>query len=112
MSKTNAITDSGKSKKLISLLVKGKIVTPDFLDIQLQSFKDFFQLDTLPEDRISEGLYKTFQENFPITDSRNQFVLEFLDYLVDSPRYSIDECMERGLTYTVPLKARLKIVLY
>jgi DNA-directed RNA polymerase subunit beta len=66
------------------------------LDIQIQSFKEFFQLDTLPEDE-KEGLYKTFQENFPITDSRNQFVLEFLDYLVDSPRYSIDECVERGL---------------
>ncbi len=88
---------------------KGKIITPDFLDVQLESFRDFFQLDTLPEDRRNEGLYKTFQENFPITDSRNQFVLEFLDYLVDSPRYSIDECVERGLTYSVPLKARLKL---
>lgn len=88
---------------------KGKIITPDFLDIQIESFRDFFQLDTLPEDRRSEGLYKTFQENFPITDSRNQFVLEFLDYLVDSPRYSINECVERGLTYSVPLKARLKL---
>ncbi len=87
----------------------GRIDTPDFLDVQLQSFRDFFQLDTLPEDRIKEGLHKTFQENFPITDSRNQFVLEFLDYLVDSPRYSIDECVERGLTYNVPLKARLKL---
>ncbi len=88
---------------------KGRIVAPDFLDVQLASFTDFFQLDTLPEDRLNEGLYKTFQENFPITDSRNQFVLEFLDYLVDSPRYSIDECVERGLTYSVPLKARLKL---
>ncbi len=88
---------------------KGRIATPDFLDIQLKSFQDFFQLDTLPEDRAHEGLYKTFLENFPITDSRNQFVLEFLDYLVDSPRYSIDECVERGLTYSVPLKARLKL---
>ncbi|MGC4130313.1 MAG: DNA-directed RNA polymerase subunit beta [Bergeyella sp.] len=88
---------------------RGKVITPDFLDVQLESFKEFFQLDTLPEDRKSEGLYKTFQENFPITDSRNQFVLEFLDYLVDSPRYSIDECVERGLTYSVPLKARLKL---
>jgi DNA-directed RNA polymerase subunit beta len=79
------------------------------LDIQIQSFKEFFQLDTLPEERQKESLYKTFQENFPITDSRNQFVLEFLDYLVDSPRYSIDECVERGLTYSVPLKARLKL---
>ncbi len=87
----------------------GRIDTPDFLDVQLQSFRDFFQLDTLPEDRTKEGLHKTFQENFPISDSRNQFVLEFLDYLVDSPRYSIDECVERGLTYNVPLKARLKL---
>ncbi len=88
---------------------KGKVITPDFLDVQLESFKDFFQLDTLPDDRKNEGLYKTFQENFPITDSRNQFVLEFLDYLVDSPRYTLDECVERGLTYSVPLKARLKL---
>lgn len=88
---------------------KGRVAAPDFLDVQLASFKEFFQLDTLPENRVNEGLYKTFQENFPITDSRNQFVLEFLDYLVDSPRYSIDECVERGLTYSVPLKARLKL---
>ncbi len=79
------------------------------MDIQIESFREFFQLDTLPEARKTEALYKTFQENFPITDSRNQFVLEFLDYLVDSPRYSIDECVERGLTYSVPLKARLKL---
>ena len=85
------------------------VEVPDFLDIQVESFKEFFQLDTLPEDRKKEGLYKTFQENFPITDSRNQFVLEFLDYMIDSPRYSIDECIERGLTYSVPLKARLKL---
>jgi len=69
---------------------------PDFLEIQLQSFKDFFQLETNPEDRVNEGLYKVFSENFPITDARNNFVLEFLDYFVDPPRYSIDECMERG----------------
>ena len=82
---------------------------PDFLDIQLQSFQDFFQLDTKPGDRHDEGLYKTFSENFPITDSRNQFVLEFLDYFVDPPRYSEEECIERGLTFSVPLKARLKL---
>ena len=82
---------------------------PDFLDIQLQSFEEFFQIDTLPEDRISEGLFKVFSENFPITDTRNQFVLEFLDYFIDPPRYSIDECIERGLTYSVPLKAKLKL---
>ncbi|MBW7675851.1 DNA-directed RNA polymerase subunit beta [Chryseobacterium chendengshani] len=107
MSKTNAITKG--NERINFSTAKGKIITPDFLDIQLESFKDFFQLDTLPEDRKKEGLHKTFQENFPITDSRNQFVLEFLDYLVDSPRYSIDECVERGLTYSVPLKARLKL---
>ena len=82
---------------------------PDFLDIQLESFEDFFQIDTLPENRSNEGLFKTFMENFPITDTRNQFVLEFLDYFIDPPRYSIDECIERGLTYSVPLKAKLKL---
>ena len=82
---------------------------PDFLDIQLRSFQDFFQLETSPEDRENEGLFNVFSENFPITDSRNNFVLEFLDYFVDPPRYSIAECMERGLTYSVPLKAKLKL---
>jgi DNA-directed RNA polymerase subunit beta len=82
---------------------------PDFLDIQIKSFQDFFQLETKSDERGDEGLYNTFMENFPITDSRNQFVLEFLDYFVDPPRYAIDECIERGLTYSVPLKARLKL---
>ncbi|HNW98224.1 MAG TPA: DNA-directed RNA polymerase subunit beta [Bacteroidales bacterium] len=82
---------------------------PDFLDIQLKSFQDFFQLETTSEDRKNEGLYKVFAENFPITDARNNFVLEFLDYYIDPPRYSIDECIERGLTYSVPLKAKLKL---
>ncbi|MBK6754661.1 MAG: DNA-directed RNA polymerase subunit beta [Flavobacteriales bacterium] len=82
---------------------------PDFLDIQLKSFEEFFQIETLPEHRQSEGLFKVFSENFPITDTRNQFVLEFLDYFIDPPRYSIDECIERGLTYSVPLKAKLKL---
>lgn len=82
---------------------------PDFLDIQLKSFQDFFQLETNPENRINEGLYKVFAENFPITDARNNFVLEFLDYFIDPPRYSIEECIERGLTYSVPLKAKLKL---
>jgi DNA-directed RNA polymerase subunit beta len=82
---------------------------PDFLDIQIKSFQDFFQLETKSEERGEEGLYNTFQENFPITDTRNQFVLEFLDYFVDPPRYNIQECIERGLTYSVPLKARLKL---
>ncbi len=82
---------------------------PDFLEIQLKSFQEFFQLETTPENRINEGLYKVFQENFPITDARNIFVLEFLDYFIDPPRYSIDECMQRGLTYSVPLKAKLRL---
>jgi DNA-directed RNA polymerase subunit beta len=82
---------------------------PDFLEIQLRSFNEFFQLETTPENRINEGLYKVFQENFPITDARNIFVLEFQDYFVDPPRYSIEECIERGLTYSVPLKAKLKL---
>ena len=82
---------------------------PDFLDVQLKSFKDFLQLDTPPEERKNDGLYKVFAENFPITDTRNNFVLEFLDYFIDPPRYTIDECLERGLTYSVPLKAKMKL---
>jgi DNA-directed RNA polymerase subunit beta len=82
---------------------------PDLLEIQIKSFMEFFQLETTPENRMNEGLFKVFQENFPITDARNIFVLEFLDYFVDPPRYSIDECMERGLTYSVPLKAKLRL---
>ena len=82
---------------------------PDFLEVQLKSFQEFFQLETTPENREKEGLYKVFNENFPITDTRNQFVLEFLDYFVDPPRYTIEECIERGLTYSVPLKAKLKL---
>ncbi len=91
----------GKSKNLSE--------TPDLLDIQLQSFQDFFQLETTPDKRNVEGLFRVFKENFPITDTRNIFVLEFLDYFIDPPRYSIDECMERGLTYAVPLKAKLRL---
>ncbi len=82
---------------------------PDFLEIQLKSFREFFQLGTTPENRKNEGLYRVFSENFPITDTRNNFVLEFLDYSIDPPRYSIEECLERGLTYNVPLKAKLKL---
>ena len=82
---------------------------PDFLEVQLRSFKDFLQLDTPPEQRKNDGLYKVFSENFPIADTRNNFVLEFLDYYIDPPRYSIEECLERGLTYSVPLKAKLKL---
>ena len=82
---------------------------PDFLDIQIKSFQDFFQMETKSDARSNEGLYSTFKENFPITDTRNQFVLEFLDYFIDPPRYSVEECIQRGLTYSVPLKARLKL---
>ena len=89
--------------------VKNPLPYPDFLDVQLKSFKDFLQLDTPPEERKNDGLYKVFSENFPITDTRNNFVLEFLDYYIDPPRYTIDECLERGLTYSVPLKAKLKL---
>ncbi len=89
--------------------VKNPMPYPDFLDVQLKSFKDFLQLDTPPELRKNDGLYKVFSENFPIADTRNNFVLEFLDYYIDPPRYSIEECLERGLTYSVPLKAKLKL---
>ncbi len=109
MSKSKTTKNTQGNERINFSSAKGNVEVPDFLDIQIESFKEFFQMDTLPEDRVKEGLYKTFQENFPITDSRNQFVLEFLDYMVDSPRYSIEECVERGLTYSVPLKARLKL---
>ena len=89
--------------------VKNPVPFPDFLDVQLKSFKDFLQLDTPPELRKNDGLYKVFSENFPITDTRNNFKLEFLDYYIDAPRYTIEECLERGLTYSVPLKAKLKL---
>ena len=89
--------------------VKNPMPYPDFLDVQLKSFKDFLQLDTPSELRKNDGLYKVFAENFPIADTRNNFVLEFLDYYIDPPRYSIDECLERGLSYSVPLKAKLKL---
>jgi len=89
--------------------IKNQMQYPDFLEVQLKSFHDFFQLDTPPETRKSEGLYSVFSENFPISDARNNFVLEFLDYYIDPPRYTIEECLERGLTYSVPLKAKLKL---
>ena len=89
--------------------VKNPLPYPDFLDVQLKSFRDFLQLDTPSEQRKNDGLYKVFAENFPIADTRNNFVLEFLDYYIDPPHYSIDECLERGLTYSVPLKAKLKL---
>jgi len=89
--------------------IKNQLEYPDFLEVQLKSFHDFFQMETTPENRNNEGLYQVFQENFPITDTRNNFVLEFIDYTIDPPRYSIDECVERGLTFSVPLKAKLKL---
>ncbi|WP_185872089.1 DNA-directed RNA polymerase subunit beta [Blattabacterium cuenoti] len=97
------------SERITFASVAKKIEYPDFLDIQIKSFKEFFQLDTKPENRKNEGLFKAFTENFPISDARNSFVLEFKGYSIDSPRYSIEECIERGLTYSVPLKAKLKL---
>lgn len=103
------MTLNNKNQRISFATTKNQIDYPDFLDIQLKSFQDFFQLDTTSENRQNEGLYKVFSENFPITDARNNFVLEFLDYFIDPPRYSIEECIERGLTYSVPLKAKLKL---
>ena len=100
---------SSKSQRVSFAGAKTSPNYPDFLDIQIKSFQDFFQLETKSDERNEEGLFNTFKENFPISDTRNQFVLEFLDYFVDPPRYTIQECIERGLTYSVPLKARLKL---
>ncbi len=101
---------SSKNTERISFASrKSQLDYPDFLEVQLKSFGEFFQLGTTPENRKKEGLYKVFTENFPITDTRNNFVLEFLDYYIDPPRYTIEECIERGLTYSVPLKAKLKL---
>ncbi len=101
---------TAKTQQRISFTsIKNRVPYPDLLEIQLKSFRDFFQMDTTAENRKNEGLYKVFQENFPITDTRNNFVLEFIDYYIDPPRYSIEECLERGLTYSVPLKAKLKL---
>ncbi|MBL7924524.1 MAG: DNA-directed RNA polymerase subunit beta [Bacteroidia bacterium] len=107
--KTSLTTEKSVSNRINFSKSKHRIEYPDFLEIQLKSFKDFFQLETTADNRTEEGLYKVFSENFPITDSRNNFVLEFLDYFVDPPRYSLEECIERGLTYSVPLKAKLKL---
>ncbi|MGF1636746.1 MAG: DNA-directed RNA polymerase subunit beta, partial [Cyclobacteriaceae bacterium] len=89
--------------------IKTVIDYPDFLDVQLQSFKDFFQLDTPSEKRIQEGLYKVFMENFPISDSRENFTLEFIDFMIDPPKYNVDESIDRGLTFAIPLKAKLRL---
>jgi len=99
--KLNSRVDFGKIKHLAD--------APDLLEVQIQSFKEFFQLETTPDKRNVEGLFRVFKDNFPITDTRNIFVLEFLDYFIDPPRYTIEECMERGLTYAVPLKAKLRL---
>ncbi|TAF66654.1 MAG: DNA-directed RNA polymerase subunit beta [Cytophagales bacterium] len=98
-----------KTGRISFARVKTLVNYPDFLDVQLQSFKDFFQLETPPEKRQQEGLYKVFMENFPISDSRENFVLEFIDYSIDPPKYNVDECIDRGLTYSVPLKAKLRL---
>ncbi len=103
------MTEQTSNQRITFASTKNQLPYPDFLEIQLQSFQNFFQLNTTPEERKQEGLYQVFQENFPITDTRNNFVLEFLDYTVDPPRYTIQECLERGLTYSVPLKAKLKL---
>src|SRR5450756_1431668 len=101
---------SSKNTERISFASrKNQLKYPDFLEVQLKSFGEFFQLGTTPENRKREGLFKVFTENFPITDTRNNFVLEFLDYYIDPPRYTIEECIERGLTYAVPLKAKLRL---
>ncbi len=100
---------SNEKQRINFASIKNPLSYPDFLEVQLKSFQDFLQLDTPPEKRKNEGLYKVFAENFPITDTRNNFILEFLDYYIDPPRYTIDECLERGLTYSVPLKAKLKL---
>ena len=100
---------SKNNERVIFASKKDQLEYPDFLEIQLKSFADFFQLGTTPENRRKENLYQVFMENFPITDTRNNFVLEFLDYSIDPPRYTIDECIERGLTFSVPLKAKLKL---
>ena len=98
-----------KEPTVVNFASVRKFDYPDFLDIQVKSFKDFFQIETNPDNRLDEGLFKVFKENFPITDARNNFELEFLDYYIDPPRYSIEECIERGLTYSVPLKAKMKL---
>ncbi len=102
-------TQTNKQNRVNFSKSKSLAEYPDLLDIQVKSFQEFFQLETTPENRADEGLFKVFSENFPITDTRNQFVLEFLDYFIDPPRYTIEECIERGLTYSVPLKAKLKL---
>ncbi|MDD2524959.1 MAG: DNA-directed RNA polymerase subunit beta, partial [Bacteroidales bacterium] len=103
------MSSNTENQRITFASTKNPLSYPDFLEVQLKSFQDFLQLETPSEKRNIEGLYKVFAENFPIADTRNNFVLEFLDYYIDPPRYSISECLERGLTYSVPLKAKLKL---
>ncbi|PKP40761.1 MAG: DNA-directed RNA polymerase subunit beta [Bacteroidetes bacterium HGW-Bacteroidetes-10] len=103
------MSQKNNNQRITFATSKSLLDYPDFLEVQLKSFKDFFQLDTTPENRKNEGLFNVFQEVFPITDTRNSFVLEFIDYFIDPPRYSLEECLDRGLTYSVPLKAKLKL---
>ena len=103
------MSSNTENKRVNFASIKNPMKYPDFLEVQLKSFQDFLQLDTPPEKRKNDGLYKVFAENFPIADTRNNFVLEFLDYYIDPPHYTIDDCLERGLTYSVPLKAKLKL---
>jgi len=105
----SSITTTNNNQRINFASIKKPFAYPDFLEVQLKSFQDFLQLDTPTEKRKNEGLYKVFSENFPIADTRNNFVLEFLDYFIDPPRYTIEECIERGLTYSVPLKAKMKL---
>ncbi|HEY8400729.1 MAG TPA: DNA-directed RNA polymerase subunit beta [Cytophagaceae bacterium] len=103
------MANTKKTERISFASIKNVVDYPDFLDVQLQSFKDFFQIETPAESRTREGLFKVFAENFPISDSRENFVLEFQDYMIDPPKYSVDECIDRGLTYSVPLKAKLRL---
>ena len=97
------------NNKRINFATSKILEYPDLLEVQLKSFKDFFQLETTPENRKNEGLFKVFQEIFPIEDTRNNYKLEFIDYFIDPPKYTIEECLDRGLTYNVPLKAKLRL---
>ena len=103
------MASSQTTKRVSFSAMQQQMAFPDFLEIQLKSFHDFVQMNSTPEQRRKEGLYRVFQENFPITDTRNNFTLEFLDYYVDPPRYTEHECIKRGLTYSVPLKAKLSL---
>ena len=101
---------TGASERINFAKIRKVIEYPDFLDVQVQSFQEFFQLETAAASRTNEGLFKVFAENFPISDSRENFVLNFIDYHVDPPKYTVDECIDRGLTYAVPLKAKLQLI--